>query len=61
MDDLLKELELFLRKHNATIVRSANSSNDLVLCKDISPTESKEVIFHEEIGETSIRNEWYFY
>jgi len=31
MDEFLKELEELLRKHKATILRSANSTHDLVI------------------------------
>ena len=56
---LLKELEYLLKKYNTAIVRSANSGNDLVVSIQLSPTETKEFIFAEEISESHIRNEWY--
>jgi hypothetical protein len=59
MEKFLKELQELLRKHNATILRSANSSNDLAISVQEAPGEFKELLFSEEISETAIMNEWY--
>ena len=59
MDSLLADMAKLLDSHNAAIVRSANSSNDLVICVQTGPREFDEVIFAEEVSESSIRNEWY--
>ena len=59
MKNFLKDLQELLRKHNATILRSANSSNDLVISVQEAPGEFNDLLFAEEISETAIRNEWY--
>ncbi|MEE9354218.1 MAG: hypothetical protein V3U75_01375 [Methylococcaceae bacterium] len=64
MEEFLKELEVLLGKHNATIVRSASSEHELVISvgkvfkHGIAPN-FEEVSFDEEIGETQLRNQWY--
>ena len=59
MDEFLNELKQILEKYNAAIVRSANSSNDLVITVQTAPGKFDELTFAEEITEVSIRNEWY--
>lgn len=54
---LMSELAHLLRKYNATILRSSNSSNDLVISIQVSPSEAKEFVFAEEISEVYILNE----
>ena len=55
----LKELQDLLKKRDAVIVRSANSSNDLVVSVQVGPDQYEELIFAEDISETAIENEWY--
>ena len=59
MDDFLSELKDLLNKHKATILRSANSSNDLVISILTGHSTSEEIIFAEEISPTYIQHEWY--
>ena len=54
MDDFLKELSELLLKHSASIVRSANSSNSLVIGVYKKNSLAEEVEFDEEIDESDI-------
>jgi hypothetical protein len=60
MEELLEQMHDLLRKHNATIVRSADEKNKLVLSivhgKDGKTLEEE---FEGEIGATSIANGWH--
>jgi len=60
MEELLKELESLLEKHNACIVRSANDRGDLFLVK-ITDDETISVKFEEEISKSSITYGWHTY
>ena len=55
----LDELAELLKKHNVTIIRSANSTHDLVVSMQKAPDEFKELTFPEDISEMGIRQEWY--
>lgn len=60
MEELLEQMHDLLKKHNATIVRSADANNKLVL--SIVQVKSGEILgeeFEEEIGVTSIANGWH--
>jgi hypothetical protein len=55
----LNELAEVLRRNDAVIVRSGNSTNDIVVSVRISPDDFDELTFAEGISETDIKNEWY--
>lgn len=59
MDEFLRELKDLLEKHNAAIIRSANSTHDLVVAVQTDPGVFKELTFAEEITESSIKYKWY--
>ena len=58
-NDFLDALGKLLREYDASIVRSANSTNDLVVSVLIGPRDYEELTFPEEITEIGIRNEWF--
>ena len=58
MEEFLEQLHDLLKEHNATIVRSADESNKLVLSMFINDQLFEEE-FEEEIGTTSISNGWH--
>jgi len=58
-DNFLDKLEALLDEYNVAIVRSKNSSNDLVIRIQISGSEEKEILFPEAISAMTISNEWY--
>jgi len=57
--DFLTSLAELMIKHNASIVRSTNSSNDLVILLEQAPNDFDEIYFSKEISEPYIRNKWY--
>lgn len=62
MNNFLQELHDLLKKHNATIVRSASQTNGLVVSvgKPVKQgMEFVEVEFYEEIGVDAIKGKWY--
>jgi hypothetical protein len=64
MNEFLEELYALLEKHNATIIRSANATNSLVLSVGKVPVGSSvmkftEIEYDEDITKESIKNKWY--
>jgi hypothetical protein len=58
MDEFLKALESLLKKHNATILRSAAATSKLVI--SIPNDEGyDEIEFDEEINDSSIKYEFF--
>lgn len=58
MIELLEQLSDLLKKHDATIVRSADDNHNLVLCIDSEEMCLRQE-FEEEINATSISNGWH--
>ena len=58
MTELLKQLHDLLKKHDATIVRSADDDHCLVLCINNDNSDQSEE-FLEDIDSTSIANGWH--
>lgn len=56
MDDFIKELLVLLKKHNATILRSASKKGELVVSIPTGPRveDFQELAFEEEISEYTI-------
>jgi hypothetical protein len=59
MDEFLKELAELLEKHRATILRSANSTHDLVVSIHDGNGYFDEIKFEEEINESDIKYKRY--
>jgi len=58
MTELLEQLHDLLRKHNATIVRSADDNHKLVICINDDTADLSEE-FDEDIDAISISNGWH--
>ena len=56
MDTFLAELESLLHKHNATIVRSADNTNGLVVCVPDGNGNWRNEAFVEEISDYEINS-----
>jgi hypothetical protein len=61
MIDLLAELQDVLDRHNATIIRSQNATNSLVVSVQSGPTTYVEVEFEEDIDPDQIIRRNYEY
>ena len=59
VNSILEKLKTFCIENNCSFVRSANSTNDLVLSIKVSPTNFENIYFAEEISFETINNEWY--
>ncbi len=64
MEQFLEELQELLKRHSATILRSASSEHELVISlpgksKHGEATNYEEISFEEEIGEMQLRNKWF--
>lgn len=59
VESTLEKLKQFCIDNNCSFVRSANSTNDLVLSIKVSPTNFENIYFEEEISFESIYNAWY--
>ena len=59
MNEFLQELKELLIKHQTVIIRSANSTRDLVISKHIGGTEFKEIAFNEDITMEAIQYGWF--
>ena len=57
--EVLNNLKQFCLENKCSFVRSANSSNDLVLSVKTKTNEFENVYFEEEISIETLEYEWY--
>ena len=59
VNSILEKLKTFCLENNCSFIRSANSTNDLVLNIRLSSTDFKDIYFAEEISFETLHNKWY--